>query len=212
MIEYLLRGLTLGATASLMPGPLQTYSINSAIAFGLRRSLIIVLSPLLADLPVMIVVLFIVRQFPPAFLSLLQVGGGLFLLYLAYSGSRAFAKGAAIRATGDTELIPPAQLLGRGVVLNMLSPGPYLFWSTVHAPNVFLAAESSIWYGIGYVVAFYAMFFAGMAEIMFIFNRLGQISEEASRWIVLGTIIALTLFGLSLLYQGIMATAVAVST
>ncbi len=77
----------------------------------------------------------------------------------------------------------------------------------MHAPNVLLAAESSLWYSVGYVAAFYLMFFAGMAAIMLIFDRLGQIHERVSRAVVLGTIIALALFGLSLLFQGLSAAA-----
>src|SRR5664279_122211 len=83
MLFLIARGVTLGFTAGMLPGPLQTYLIQTTLVQGWRKSLIMVISPLIADIPVIILTVFVLAQLPPAFIRIVQIVGGLFVLYLA---------------------------------------------------------------------------------------------------------------------------------
>ncbi len=59
MLALIARGFTLGLTAGILPGPLQTYLIQTTLLQGWRKALIIVISPLLADLPLIVLTVFV---------------------------------------------------------------------------------------------------------------------------------------------------------
>jgi threonine/homoserine/homoserine lactone efflux protein len=91
MLELFARAFNLGLVATIMPGPLQTLAINSALSHGWRKSLLIGIAPLLSDLPIIFIVLFFLRQFPPEFLSIMRLVGGVFLLNIAWERGASIA-------------------------------------------------------------------------------------------------------------------------
>ncbi|MCC6614281.1 MAG: LysE family transporter [Anaerolineae bacterium] len=206
MLPLIAPAIYLGATATIMPGPLQTYVISSALDHGWRKSLILGFTPLLADIPIMIIVLFIAQQFPPELLRALNIVGGAFILFLAYSGYKNYRQGATIGGSVDhaeADQTSAAQLLWRGILLNALSPVPLIFWSTLHAPNILRTNSDSPLTSVLYIVAFYGTFFLGITIIILIFDRVRQLSPRITRTLILITIVVLALFGLSLIYQGL---------
>ena len=89
MIELLVRGMTLGLNAGLSPGPLQTYIIQTSLLLGWRRSLIVALSPLITDVPIILISLLLFRALPPWLESALTLFGAIFLFYLGDTALRA---------------------------------------------------------------------------------------------------------------------------
>ena len=83
MIELIGRGISLGVFAGSMPGPLQALLINETLLGGWRRSFVIAFSPLLTDMPIIVVVVFFLDQLPDGFIPAIQLVGGGFVLYLA---------------------------------------------------------------------------------------------------------------------------------
>jgi len=206
MLPLIAPAIYLGATATIMPGPLQTYVISSALDHGWRKSLILGLTPLLADIPIMIIVLFIAQQFPPELLRALNILGGGFILFLAYGGYKNYRQGATIGGNGDhmnADHTSAVQLLWRGILLNALSPVPLIFWSTLHAPNILRTNSDSPLTSALYIAAFYGTFFVGITLIILIFDRVRHLNPRITRTLILITIIMLALFGISLIYQGL---------
>ncbi len=131
MLAYFIRGLILGLPAAAQPGPFQAYLLSQSLKNGWRRTLPAALAPLLSDGPIVALVLLVLTQLPPTFLSLLQIVGGLFILYLAWGawGSfRHFQPPTAAPTDATRQSVLEAS------VMNLLNPNPYLFWSAVGGP------------------------------------------------------------------------------
>ena len=203
MFELLARGAGLGVSATLIPGPLQTLVINSALAYGWRKSLLIALAPMIADIPVILLTFTVLQQVPPALLVGLRLIGGVFILYLAYSGYKGYRAGATIGSDGNLPQTTPFALLKQAVVLNILGPGPWVFWTSVHGPTVIETVQRSPLEALLYIASFYTVFFIGLAVIIVLFDRLRQLDARITRRIILVSIVALAFFGASLLWQGI---------
>lgn len=197
MLPFITSGLSLGFAAGFLPGPLQSYILNTTLALGGRRSFIIIFSPLVIDGPIILLVLLALRQFPPEFIRAVQVIGGLFLLWLAWDAWRAFRGGAAIDTTAEP---PPARgIFGRALVMNIFSPGPYLFWGTVNGPLLLDALEQSAAHGLAFLVAFYGTFLGIMGLLVLAFDRLRRVDPRLTRALLLLTIGILIFFGITLL-------------
>ena len=140
MLTFLLQGLTLGFAAGAQPGPFQTYLISQTLSQGWRRTWIAAFAPLFSDGPIVALVLLVLSQVPDWFQRVLQIVGGLFVLYLAWSAYKAWQAFAP-----DSDATPqtgPRSLL-RAAMMNALSPGPYLFWSLVIGPLITSVTSSS---------------------------------------------------------------------
>jgi len=87
MISYLIFGISYAFAAAVQPGPLQTYIISQTLKRGWRSTLPAALAPVISDIPILILILYLLRTMPDNFIVILRIGGGLFLLYL---GFRAF--------------------------------------------------------------------------------------------------------------------------
>lgn len=203
MLDLIARGVSLGLTASLLPGPLQAYIIQTALLLGWRRSLIVALSPLVTDVPIILIVLFFLSQFPPAFIRVVQVVGGVFLLYMAWGAWQDVRKGVRIGAGGGDAPTSRRGILSRAVLMNFLSPGPYLFWGTVNGPLLIQGLNQSPLHGAGFLVAFYGTFLGMLVALVLLTDRLRNLSDRANRLILIGIMLALGVIGVSLIAQGV---------
>lgn len=206
--SLILPGISFGLTATSIPGPLQAYIINTALAQGWRRAIILIFSPLVVDAPIIVLVLFILGQTPAALIPLIQIVGGLFLFWLAWGAWQGYRAGAYIGKSDadDPELTPPQStraLFARGLLLNVLSPGPYLFWGTVNGRLLLEGLEQSVWHGLAFLIAFYGTFLGGLATLVFIFSRVGQLDPRISRRIMLLTIGLMVFFAASFVISGV---------
>jgi threonine/homoserine/homoserine lactone efflux protein len=203
MLFLIARGFTLGLTAGIMPGPLQTYLIQTTLTQGWRKSIIMVISPLIADTPMILITLFVLAQFPPEFIRIIQIVGGLFVLWLARAAWLNFRSGAAFGAGADIGVVSARQLLTRTVMINLLSPGPYIFWGTVNGPLLLEGLSQSVFHGVAFLIAFYGTFLSVLAGYVLVFDRLRSIDPRVTRALLLIITILLVVFGLSLIGQGL---------
>lgn len=204
MLFLIARGITLGFTAGVLPGPLQTYLINTTLLLGWRKSLIIILAPLIMDGPLIVLVLFFFRQFPPELLRALQIAGGLFVLWLAWGAWQQVRAGVSIGPGEDGAVdSTQRQIMARAVLMNVLSPAPYVFWTTVNGPLLIQGLQQSVWHGLAFLVSFYGTFLLIMSLIVLLFDRLRRLDERVTRAVLLITVVVLVFFGLSLLAQGL---------
>lgn len=196
-------GISLGLSASLLPGPLQTYLIQLTLSLGWRRSIVAVFAPLIADIPIIVLTVFLLSRFPVEINRLLQIAGGVFLLWIAWNTWRQLRTGVTLGAGDGALELSRHQVLMRMVGIILLSPGPYIFWSTVNGPLLVQGLRESIWHAAAFLVAFYGTFLGMLTLYVFIFDRARQLDQRVTQTLLLVTMIALILLGLRLIAQGI---------
>ena len=198
MIAFITQGISLGFAAAVLPGPFQSYIINTTLTYGWRRSLPVILSPLVIDGPIILVVVFLLGQMPPGFIRGVQIVGGLFLFYIAYEAYKSLRAGVVI-GQGGGAAAPTRGIFLRGLMMNLLSPGPYLFWSTVNGPLLLQALDLSLLHAAAFMFSFYSTFLLLLALTVFIFDRLRRLDARLPRGLLYVTIVILILFGLRLI-------------
>ena len=198
MFPYILQGLTLGFAAGAQPGPFQTYLITQTLANGWRKTLIAAFAPLISDGPIILLALLALRQMPTSLQRWLYTAGGLFILYLAWSSFqqwRAFDENAAD--------VPQTQGLWKAALMNLISPGPYIFWSLVSGPIFLKGLSEAPPNGIGFMVAFYGTMISLNLALIVLVGLASQIGGRIRRSLLLFASVALCLFGLYQLWLGI---------
>ena len=200
MLTYLLQGLTLGFAAGAQPGPFQAFLINQSITRGSRKTLLMGFAPLISDGPIVLATLLLLSQVPSWFQRVLQIVGGLFVLYLAYSAYHTWKN-------FQTD-VPPAlpsrnNDLLRAATMNLLSPGPYIFWSTVIGPLVIQAWQVSLWSALALVGVFYAAMISLNIVLILLFGQAARFGNQVRKTMLGLSVLALAGFGLYQLWQGI---------
>lgn len=201
MLSFILSGIRLGFAAGTLPGPLQSYIINTTVVQGWQKSIIIVFSPLVIDAPIIVLIVFILGQLPSQMISLIQIIGGLYLLWIARGAWLQFRAGLDLQA--EANLPSESRTFTRGLLMNILSPGPYIFWGTVNGPLLVQALEQSVAHAAVFLVSFYGTFLGLLAVIVLIFDRVRALDKQVTRVILFLTIIMLVWFGITLLVDGV---------
>ncbi len=146
----LVLGLTLGAAAGVTPGPLFALVVTASLRRGFGAGARTAVAPLISDLPVVVVALAAVSSLPDGVVRGLGLAGGVYLVWL---GARTVSE-ARSPAVDDR---PAVRDLRRGVVVNLLSPHPWLFWFSVGAPATLGAWQRAPIRAVAFVGAFYAL-------------------------------------------------------
>ncbi len=200
MIFYFLQGLTLGLSATASPGPFQAYLLSQTLKNGWRRTLPASLAPLLSDIPIVTLMLLLLTRMPGWFLNALQIGGGLFILYLAWNTLSALKAGETTVAAALPE--STHRSFFKGVLMNMLSPGPYIFWSVLAGPIALEAWRQSPGWGVSFVFGFYAMLIGGFALFVVLFATASQFGPRITFILRVVSGVALLVFGVYQLWAG----------
>lgn len=149
---YVGLGVSLGFSAGLAPGPLTALIVQRSLRDGFRSGLRIALAPLLTDLPIVLLSLWLAGRAPEGLLRILSLAGGIFLLWIGLDAWR--------NPRGGPE-IPPAGGVRRdwlhGMLVNALNPHPYLFWITVGAPAFVNAGRNDPLAAGLFLLAFYLL-------------------------------------------------------
>lgn len=200
MLTSLLAGLTFGLSSGLAPGPLSTFVISQTLRHGIREGMRVALSPLLTDLPIILISLFVLTQLANAnmILGVISIIGGLFVLYLAYETF------TTTRLEVNAQAPAPQSLL-RGALVNALSPHPYLFWFSVGAPTMVKALQDSGWpAALAFVLGFYLLLIGSKIFVAVLVGKSrGWLMGPAYAWIMRALGIALLVFALLLFREGL---------
>jgi threonine/homoserine/homoserine lactone efflux protein len=200
MLQYLIIGITYAFTAVVQPGPFQIFLLSQTLSKGWRRTLPAAFGPLISDLPVIVLVLLLLSTVPPHFISVLQIAGGIFLLYLAFNAYKTWKD-------FDSPKPPPPhsnqQTLLSAVIVNLLNPNPYLGWSLVLGPLLLKGWHQNPSYGIVLLVSFYATLTIGMIITILFFAAAGKFGSRLNRLLVGISAVALSCFGFYELWSGI---------
>lgn len=200
MISYLIVGITYGFAAAAQPGPLQTYIISQTFANGWRRTLPASFSPLISDIPIIILVLFLLSQLPVWLIQILHIAGAFFLFYLVYDTYKTWKN---FDVNKKREVQTNQQTLFKAALVNFLNPNPYLGWSLVMGPLFLKGYNEAPINGVILIISFYATLVAGIAGIIILFAFARNLGPKIVR-IMLGiSIVGLAFFGIYQLLLGI---------
>jgi len=199
MLPYLIFGLSYSFACVVQPGPFQAYLFSQSITNGWRKTIPLVFAPLISDLPVIILVLFILTTLPPLVLVVLQCLGGIFLLYLAYKAYKNFR----LLNTNNKPDTPGYGNLLKAVLVNLFNPNPYLGWSLVMGPMLIRGWNESPQNGIVLIAGFYSSMIIYSAVMVILFSAAGNLGPRVNRIFLVISVIAFLVFGLYQLWTGI---------
>lgn len=200
MITYLLIGFTYAFAASIQPGPLQTFIISQTLRNGWKRTLPAAFAPVLSDIPIIILILLILTNVPPGFLRFLQIGGGLLLLYLAYSSFKTFLNFEKLNESTENK---SDNTLFKAVLVNALNPNPYLGWSLIMGPLFIKGYNEASINGIALIAGFYITIVLCQMGIIILFGLARNLGPKITRITLAIASAGLAAFGIYLLWQGI---------
>jgi len=199
MWAYIVLGFGYGTIAAAQPGPFQTYIISQTLIRGWKKTIIAALAPLISDGPIIALCLFALSQIPIWFQRFLYIAGGLFILYLAIGAYRSwkdFDWNIPSKETGTQQSILKA------ATMNILSPSPYIFWSTVTGPILLKGWREAPLNGIGLLAGFYSALILGLGAIIVIFGVASQFGPKFNRALRGISAILLLCFGFYQLWMG----------
>lgn len=197
-LPFFLRGITLGFSAGITPGPLFAYLFSEALRKGWRKTLPAAFAPLVSDGPIVLIVLVLLKNTPDSILHGLKIVGGIYIIYLAYNLFR------SVRANVPSSSIPQSHnSLFQATLMNLLNPNPYLFWSTILGPILIDGWNISPGIGILFISSFYLAMISTFFVLIFIFASSGKINRKLNQSLLAIASIALFIFGVSQIYQGV---------
>lgn len=159
-------GAFLGLSCGLAPGPLLALLLAQTLRHGPREGCKIALAPLITDAPIIFVTLVLaakLAQLRPL-LGGVSLAGAAFVLFLAWDTVRPPHPG--IEAPPE----PPRSWL-KGILTNLLSPHPWLFWLTVGAAMLAKAIAQSWLNAVAFLFGFYLLLVGSKVGIAIIAGR-----------------------------------------
>jgi len=152
MLHFLTIGAVLGLSAGLAPGPLLTLVISETLQYDIRAGIKVAVAPFVTDLPIILFTVLVLSQISNSHLMLALVSfcGSIFIMKM---GVENIIRGGV---TVSVERSRP-QSFSRGVLANLLSPHPYLFWLSVGMPIMLKAMRVNFLAMASFLVSFYVL-------------------------------------------------------
>ncbi len=151
MIHFLTIGILLGLSAGLIPGPLLTLVITETLQYDVKAGIKVSIVPIITDAPIIIAAFLLIPQLTNFnnILGIISIIGAFFILFMGYE---------SIKTQGITNFEFQAiksRSLTKGILANILSPNPYLFWLSVGTPILAKALAINIFTPFIFIVSFY---------------------------------------------------------
>jgi len=197
LLTYILKAAAIGFSAGVTPGPLQAVFLSYAIKGGWKRALPAAFAPLVSDGPVILLVMLVLTNIPASFVRILQIGGAVFLLYLAWDTYKAYRSYQEIEVT---QAANGWQTLFKATAMNLLAPGPWLFWSLINGPNLAETWVQSPWWSAAYLASFYGVFIISNIILILFFSTMRHMGERVRKGLLLISAVILAGFAV---YQGL---------
>jgi threonine/homoserine/homoserine lactone efflux protein len=201
VLTFLALGAAIGFVSGVSPGPVLTLVITETLRGGWLRGAAVAAGPLLADGPIVIVAVTVLRELPPGFVPAISVVGGVFLLYLAVTAAlnaRHAAMAGQVRASARGGFVT-------GLVARALGPHPYLFWFLVGGPTLLDAEQVGSWPAVGgFVVGYYATLVGTNVGLAVAIHRwMGLLSQRVYRGVLILASLVLAIYGVVLLGRAV---------
>ena len=196
----LLTGASLGFASGISPGPLTTLVVTRTLERGFGAGLRVAVAPLFTDALIILVSLLLFRALPPLLEIGLTVFGALFLFYLGFETMRGARHATLVVLTA---VAPRASAdVWRGVLVNLLSPHPWLFWISVGSPTLSRTWASGPLQAVAFLVGFYVMLVGSKVTLAYaVAHGRRYLTDRWYRWILWGSGLLLCSFGFLLLWR-----------
>lgn len=205
MLSFFLQGAVIGIGAALSPGPYQSLIIANSLVGGWRRAAPMTFAPLLADLPIAIVLVFVIRQVPASFLRIVQFAGAALLVYLAWRLWQEIQRGQKSKQKKMLPALSQRNAFFQGVLMLFLSPGSYLFWALVNGPILLNALSETLFHALAFLFGFYFFSIGGLLVIAYALGRIGEFNQGARRTLQYASLILIVGIAALLVYNGLRA-------
>lgn len=159
-------GLTVGWAAGISPGPLNLLVVQAAVRSGAVAGALVAIAPLVTDAPIVALSILVASSVPESVLASMTIAGGLYLIWLGVLEWR-----SSDEVVSDST---PGSHLQRGVIANLLSPHPWLFWLAVGGPTTVQAWERTPTAAVGFVAGFFVVLVGVKIAIAFAAARAGR--------------------------------------
>jgi len=163
------------------------------------NGLLIALAPLVTDLPIVLISIFLLRALSGSemLLGFMSIFGGFFLFYIGI-------KNLTIRKPRDISRSDYSTSIKYGVIANFLSPHPYLFWITVGAPTFIKASEVERFNGYFFIAGFYFLLIGSKILIALITDSFNNFLTGRTYQILMKLLgLIIIAFAFVMLYDGI---------
>jgi threonine/homoserine/homoserine lactone efflux protein len=178
---------------------LSTLIIAQTLRHNLREGMKVAIAPILTDTPIVLASLFVLGnlQGQNVVLGWISIVGGLFLAKLAWDGLR--TKPVEL----DVNAAAAPQSILRGMVVNALSPQPYLFWMTLLGPQLLAAVRDGFWATAAFLAIFYGLLVGLKLALAVIVSRLRDFMKGAVYvWVMRAMGALLGWFAVNMLLDG----------
>lgn len=192
MVLALLQGISFGMAPLLSIGPFKIFVLSQSLQRGWRNSLYLAFVPLIADIPVIIILWLLLQQLPKPAVNVLRVVGGGFYIYLAYR----IVKNSTRDLRSEDLAQPPQRTFLQAITAVWVTPAVYINWSTIGIPAMLGYIEDSIWHMASFVLGFYILWIGGLAFQIFLVGRAGDVSKKVNTWLVYFAALLLVWFGI----------------
>ena len=199
MLGFLAQGVLLGLSAGFSPGPLSALAIAETLRHGMVAGLRVVLAPLLTDAPIILVTLVILSRLTSsnAILGVVSFLGCAVVLRMAFETLEA-------KPMDSKDGAEEAKSLRKGIVVNLLSPNPYLFWLTVGAPTTLRAAEHDAFSPWAFIGGFYfCLVGAKVLIVLVVYRSKARLGGLGYRYVMRFLGLLLLVFALVLFRDGL---------
>ncbi len=194
VLEYILFGFLTGFLSGITPGPLLFLAISETLKGNIKNGILVSLSPIFSDIPVLLLSLLLRKQFEhiKGMLELISIIGGIFLIYLGIK--ELFSKKTKVSLKTDASFS-----FLKGILINLLSPYTYLFWFFIGAP---ILEKSSIYEMLIFLFSYFSGIFFSMLIIVFLAEKI-KTFLESKMYIILIRITGLLfiVFGFFLIFN-----------
>lgn len=198
-IEFLISGVIFGLAAGTSPGPLLALVFSETLKHGKKEGIKVAVSPLITDLPIVLFVLFILSSLAGYnfVIGIISLFGACYLAWLGVESLRVQIGKAGV------ELLKK-DALKRGVLANLLSPHPYLFWLSIGGPMIFKSLDVHVSATFLFVLGFYSLLVGSKIAIVLVIERSRSFIESKYYLCILRVLgVALILFALIFVRDGL---------
>lgn len=193
----------MGLASGVAPGPLLALTIAATLRGGFPAGFRVALAPLISDIPVVLLSITVLAHLPSRALAAVSVIGGAVVIWFGIESILASRRVALPHEGGS---LTPAQATRRGVLTNIMSPNPWLFWMTAGGTALLAAYRTSVWSAVAFLVGFYVCLIgAKVAVAAGVPAGRHRLSDTAYRRVLAITGGVLCLLGLLLAVDGIRA-------
>lgn len=197
-MESIVMGIGLGLVAGLIPGAFSTVVATTALERGMRPGVKVALIPLVTELLVMLVAVFVLTRLPVGTFRWIGVAGGLLLIFMAFKVLRDARESDLLSAEDQTH---GGHFL-RVAVFGLVSPGPWAFWFFVGGPLLLGRWRVSPLQGVLFLTAFMACFIGAMLALAWgVASGRRLLNQVWYRRILVGAGVILALAGIILVWQ-----------